>query len=93
MSKTFDTVADIIADTCDIDRDTITPESHVIDDLGIDSLDFLDVVFAVDKSFGIKIPHEKWTEEINEGRATAEDYFILKNLCARVDELVAAKTA
>ena len=39
MSKTFDTVADIIADTCDIDRDTITPESHVIDDLGIDSLD------------------------------------------------------
>ena len=93
MSKTFDTVADIIADTCDIDRDTITPESHVIDDLGIDSLDFLDVVFAVDKDFGIKIPHEKWTEEINEGRATAEDYFILKNLCARVDELVAAKTA
>ena len=93
MSKTFDTVADIIADTCDLDRDTITPESHVIDDLGIDSLDFLDVVFAVDKAFGIKIPHEKWTEEINEGRATAEDYFILKNLCARVDELVAAKTA
>ena len=93
MSKTFDTVADIIADTCDLDRDTITPESHVIDDLGIDSLDFLDVVFAVDKDFGIKIPHEKWTEEINEGRATAEDYFILKNLCARVDELVAAKTS
>ena len=93
MSKTFDTVADIIADTCDLDRDTITPESHVIDDLGIDSLDFLDVVFAVDKAFGIKIPHEKWTEEINEGRATAEDYFILNNLCARVDELGAAKTA
>ena len=93
MSKTFDTVADIIAETCDIDRETITADSHVIDDLGIDSLDFLDVVFAVDKAFGIKIPHEKWTEEINEGRATAEDYFILKNLCARVDELVAAKTA
>ncbi|MFN0264668.1 acyl carrier protein [Tepidamorphus sp. 3E244] len=91
MSETFDTVANIIADTCDIDRETITPESHVIDDLGIDSLDFLDVVFAVDKEFGIKIPHEKWTEEINEGRATAEDYFILKNLCARVDELVAEK--
>ena len=93
MSKTFDTVADIIAETCDIDRETITADSHVIDDLGIDSLDFLDVVFAVDKAFGIKIPHEKWTEEINEGRATAEDYFILKNLCTRIDELVAAKSA
>lgn len=93
MSETFDTVANIIADTCDIDRETITAKSHVIDDLGIDSLDFLDVVFAVDKEFGIKIPHEKWTEEINEGRATAEDYFILENLCARVDELVAEKQA
>ena len=93
MSSTFDRVATIIAETCDIPRDTITPESHAIDDLGIDSLDFLDVVFAVDKAFGIKIPHEKWTEEINEGRATAEDYFILKNLCTRIDELVAAKSA
>ena len=93
MASTYEAVADIISETCDIPRDEITPDSHVINDLGIDSLDFLDVVFAVDKAFGIKIPHEKWTEEINEGRATAEDYFILKNLCTRIDELVAAKSA
>src|SRR5690606_27937648 len=35
MSTTFDKVADIIAETCDIPRDTITPESHAIDDLKI----------------------------------------------------------
>lgn len=93
MASTFDTVADIIADTCDIERDAIKADSHVIDDLGIDSLDFLDVVFAVDKAFGIKIPHEKWTEEINDGNAKPEDYFVLENLVARIDELVAAKPA
>ena len=93
MASTFDTVADIIADTCDIDRGEIAPDSHVIDDLGIDSLDFLDVVFAVDKAFSIKVPHEQWTEEVNQGNATAEDYFVMKNLCARIDELVAAKGA
>ena len=49
MSSTFDKVADIIAETCDIPRDTITPESHAIDDLGIDSLDFLDIAFAIDQ--------------------------------------------
>src|SRR5665213_1253174 len=38
MSSTFDQVATIIAETCDIPRDTITPESHAIDDLGIDRL-------------------------------------------------------
>ena len=93
MSSTFDTVASIIAETCDIPRENIKPESHAIDDLGIDSLDFLDIVFALDKKFGIKIPLEAWTEDVNQGRAKVEDYFVLKNLCARIDELVAAKNA
>ena len=93
MSSTFDKVADIIAETSEIDRDVITPDSHTIDDLGIDSLDFLDIVFAIDKAFGIKIPLEKWTQDVNEGRAPTEEYFVLKNLCGKVDELVAAKKA
>ena len=93
MSSTFDKVADIIAETSEIDRDTITPESHTIDDLGIDSLDFLDIVFAIDKAFGIKIPLEQWTQDVNEGRVPTEEYFVLKNLCGKIDELVAAKKA
>ena len=91
MSSTFDTVADIISETCDIPRDDITPDSHVIDDLGIDSLDFLDIAFAIDKAFGIKMPFEQWTQDVNEGKAEAEQYFVLKNLCERIDELIAAK--
>jgi acyl carrier protein len=93
MSSTFDTVANIIAETCDIERDKIKPESHAIDDLGIDSLDFLDIAFAIDKAFGIKLPLEQWTQEVNDGKATTEQYFVLKNLCARIDELIAAKGA
>ena len=93
MPTTFDRVADIIASTSEIDRDKITPESHTIDDLGIDSLDFLDIVFAIDKEFGIKVPLEKWTQDVNEGRGSTEEYFVMKNLCAKIDELVAAKKA
>ena len=93
MSSTFDQIANIIAETCDIPRDTIKPESHAIDDLGIDSLDFLDIAFAIDKAFGIKMPLEKWTQEVNDGKATTEQYFVLKNLADRIDELVAAKNA
>ena len=91
VTATFDKVADIIAETSEIDRDSITPESHTIDDLGIDSLDFLDIVFAVDKEFGIKIPLEQWTQEVNDGKASTEEYFVLGNLCAKIDELRAAK--
>lgn len=93
MSSTFDTVAGIISETADIPREKITPDSHAIEDLGIDSLAFLDIAFAVDKAFGIKLPLETWTQEVNEGKAPAEKYFVMKNLVSRIDELVAAKTA
>ena len=93
MSSTFDTVAKIIAETCDIPRETIKPESHAIDDLGIDSLDFLDIAFAIDKAFGIKMPLEQWTQEVNEGKVSSDEYFVIKNLCANIDKLVAAKSA
>jgi acyl carrier protein len=90
---TFDKVAAIIADTADMELEKITPESHSINDLGIDSLDFLDIAFAIDKEFGIKLPLEKWTQEVNEGKAKTEDYFVLSALCGKIDELVAAKKA
>ena len=85
MSDTFDRVATIIADVADIPREKITPESHAIDDLGIDSLAFLDIAFEIDKTF--------WTQEVNEGKVPAEQYFVLKNLCERIDGLVAEKAA
>ncbi|WP_160122506.1 acyl carrier protein [Rhodovarius lipocyclicus] len=90
-ADTFDRIADIIAETANVDRATITPEAHVINDLGIDSLDFLDIVFAIDKEFGIKVPVEAWTEQVNTGKAPAEQFFIMKGLADRIDELVAAK--
>jgi acyl carrier protein len=93
MASTFDTVATIIAETCDIPRDKITPESHALNDLGIDSLDFLDIAFAIDKAFGIKLPLEQWTQEVNDGKATSDQYFILQNLVQRIEGLVAAKGA
>ena len=93
MAVTFDKVADIIAETCDIPRETIKPESHAINDLQIDSLDFLDIAFAIDKAFGIKLPLEQWTQEVNDGKATTDQYFVLSNLCNHIDQLVAAKSA
>jgi acyl carrier protein len=90
-SATFEKVADIIAEICGIDRATITPQSHAIDDLGIDSLDFLDVAFAIDKTFGIKMPLEQWTQEVNEGAVPGDEYFVLAGLVRNIDKLVAAK--
>jgi acyl carrier protein len=93
MASTYETVAGIISDTCDIEATKITPDSHAINDLGIDSLDFLDVAFAIDKAFGIKMPLEQWTQDVNAGKVSSDEYFVLKNLCANIDKLVAEKAA
>jgi acyl carrier protein len=87
MPSTFETVANIIANTSDVELERITPESHIVKDLEIDSLAFLDIAFEIDQAFKIQIPVEKWMEEINQGNANAEDYFIMKNLCAQIDKL------
>jgi acyl carrier protein len=91
MASAYDQIADIIAETANVPREKITPEAHVINDLGIDSLDFLDIVFAIDKAFGIKVPVEAWTEQVNAGKAPAEQFFVMKNLAQRIEELAAAK--
>jgi acyl carrier protein len=92
MASTYETVAGIIANTCDIEPDKITPDSHAINDLGIDSLDFLDVAFAIDKAFGIKMPLEQWTQDVNSNKVSSDEYFVLKNLSANIDRLVAEKS-
>ena len=93
MASAFERIADIIAANSEVSREAITPDSHVTEDLGIDSLDFLDIVFAIDKEFGVKVPVEQWTQEVNAGTAPAEQYFVMRNLAARVEELAAAKPA
>ena len=91
MSSTFDTVAQVIHETSEIPLSEITPEAHAIDDLGIDSLDFLDIVFALDKEYGINIPFEDWMQKVNAGEAKATDFFIMQALVDKIAELVVAK--
>ena len=49
-------VREIIADVLVIDEEDVTLQSRLITDLGAESIDFLDLVFQLEKEFGIKIP-------------------------------------
>ncbi len=44
-----------VADCLDCDEDSIAAESRLIDDLGADSLDFIDLLFTLEKRFKVKI--------------------------------------
>ena len=45
----------MIADSLAVDESGVTLQSRLIDDLGADSLDFVDLVFAIEREFGVKI--------------------------------------
>jgi acyl carrier protein len=46
---------DLIADRLARKPAEVTPESRLVDDLGADSLDFVDLVFAIEKRFGVSL--------------------------------------
>jgi len=51
----FERLRPMIADSLAIDASEISPQSRLIDDLGADSLDFVDLIFAIEKEFGVRV--------------------------------------
>jgi acyl carrier protein len=48
-------IAGFLVEDLEIEEEKICPEALLKDDLGIDSLDFVDIVVIVEKKFGFKI--------------------------------------
>ena len=51
-------VSGFLVDELEIDRDKITPESDLREDMGIDSLEVVDMVVLVEQNFGLKMRPE-----------------------------------
>ena len=51
----FETVRDNLAKQFEIDPETITAETNIVDDLGADSLDVVELIMSLEDSFGITI--------------------------------------
>ncbi|MCC8191501.1 MAG: acyl carrier protein [Ruminococcus sp.] len=56
---TFDKVKEIIIDQLDVDEDKVTMEASIVDDLGADSLDIVDMVMTLEEEFDVKISDEE----------------------------------
>ena len=69
----FEKVQEALVDALGVDDDEVTPEASLVGDLGAESIDFLDIVFRLEKSFDIKIPRgELFPEDI----LTSADYVV-----------------
>ena len=54
----FEQVKKILCDQLDLDEEQVTKDSEVIDDLGADSLDIVDLVMTLEEEFDTEIPDE-----------------------------------
>src|SRR5207253_2239697 len=64
----YSKVSATLVEALNVDEDEITPESTLQGDLGAESIDFLDIVFRLEREFGIKIPRgELFPESIFQG--------------------------
>jgi acyl carrier protein len=52
-------VAHVMTQVLNVDGEEITPYATLQGDLGAESVDFLDIVFRLEREFGIKIPHDE----------------------------------
>jgi acyl carrier protein len=55
-------VKNFLIEDLEIDEENIFPEAKLKEDMGIDSLDYVDIVVIVDKNFGFKIKPQEMTD-------------------------------
>lgn len=63
--EVFQKIQVALVDALGVDEEDVTPEATLVKDLGAESIDFLDIVFRLEKGFDIKIPRgELFPEDI-----------------------------
>jgi acyl carrier protein len=48
----------LVANQLGLEREELVPEAHILDDLGADSLDVVELMLALEESFDIVVPDE-----------------------------------
>ena len=91
--EVFKKVQTALCDALGVDEEEVTPQATMVGDLGAESIDFLDIVFKLEKSFGIEIPRKELTPEdvltnaeyVQDGKVTPAGLAELKRRMPFVD--------
>ena len=89
----FKKVQTALCDALGVDAEEVTPQATMVGDLGAESIDFLDIVFKLEKAFGIEIPRKELSPEdiltnaeyVQDGKVTPAGLAELKRRMSFVD--------
>jgi len=91
--EVFAKVRSILEEALGVDEEDVTAEATLTGDLGAESIDFLDIVFRLEKSFGIKIEQSEMfpddvlnnPEYVQDGQVTDQGMAELRKKLPHVD--------
>src|SRR5437870_13217895 len=91
--EVFKKVETGLIDALGVDEEEVTPQATMVGDLGAESIDFLDIVFKLEKAFGIEIPRKELSPEdiltnddlVQDGKVTPAGISELKRRMLIVD--------
>lgn len=91
--EVFAKVQEVLVDALGVDDDEVTPEATLTGDLGAESIDFLDIVFRLEKAFNIKISQGELfpdnvlqnAEYVQDGKVTEKGIAELKGRMPHAD--------
>ena len=89
----FEKVRSALVEALGVDEDEVSPEATMVGDLGAESIDFLDIVFRLEKAFGIKISRGELfpedvlssSEFVSNGKVNAAGLAALKSRMPFID--------
>lgn len=92
--EVLEQVREVLVDALGVDEEEVVGSASLMGDLGAESIDFLDIVFRLEKQFGIKIPREELfpvetlmnnREFVSNGKLTAKGLAELKSKMPHTD--------
>jgi len=93
QEEVYAKVKEVLTQALAVDAEEVTPEAKLSEDLGAESIDYLDITFQLEKTFGIKIPKDELLpqdlfskpEFVSNGKMTAAGIAELKSRMAFAD--------
>ena len=60
--EVFEKIQDVLVESLGVDKEDVSREARLVNDLGVESIDFLDITFQLEKAFSIKIEQKEFAQ-------------------------------
>lgn len=83
----YDFLVNTLVKACKVDPTHVLPGTNIVSDLGVDSLNLMNLAWLIQERYGIELPVVDWMSEVNVGEAVATDHFRVDNFVAAIARL------